>query len=270
MDHIHSVIERLKYAQNRNSTVQNYYTIWKKFNKFVIRLDRIPADWEDRAYLYAAHLVETGAQSSTIKSYISAIKMVLVCNGYEWDQRKILLNTITKACKLQNDVVKTHLPINCNLLEMILFEVEHFYTNGEDVAPDPFLAMLYQALFAIAYYGLLRIGELATGTHPVKAKDVRIGSNKNKILLVLHSSKMHGKESHPQKIKITSRSAADPWEIKYHRHFCPFKLMRKYFHSRGIYTDKEEPFFIFRDGTPVTPDNIRTVLCSMLEKTKLE
>ena len=270
VDHINAVIERLKASQNRTSTNQNYHAIWKKFNKFVIRLDKIPQTWEDRTYLYAAHLVEAGIQSLTLRSYISAIKMVLECDGYNWDNRKMLLNTITKACKLKNDVVKTRLPISSSLLEMILFEVDWYFTSGDEITPQPFLCYLDQALFAVAYYGLLRIGELATGTHPVKAKDMHIGRNKDKILLVLRSSKTHGKESRPQKVKIVPTCDSDYREQRYHRHFCPFKLMRKYFHYRGNYPDLDKPFFVFRDGSLVIPDQVHTVLRKMLDKLNLD
>ena len=57
---------------------------------------------------------------------------------------------------------------------------------------------LYKAVFALAYYGLMHIGELTQGNHPVLAKDIHIAKNKDKIRLLLHSSKTHGKESFPQ------------------------------------------------------------------------
>ena len=51
---------------------------------------------------------------------------------------------------------------------------------------------LYMALFSTAYFGLFRVGELTASKHVVKAVNVRIGQNKNKILFILDSSKMHG------------------------------------------------------------------------------
>ena len=195
--------------------------------------------------------------------------MVLICDGYAWDQSKILLNTITKACKLKNYTVHTRLPINCNLLEMILFEVQrHFYGA---TSSQPFLCKLYQALFVIAYYGLMRVGELAHGLYTVKAKDVHVADNKDKILLVLHTSKTHGRESRPQKIRISTSNSCDQHERKYTRHFGPFKLMRKYWNSRGRdYLITGEPFFIFADRLPVQPDQVRTVLCQMLDNLHLD
>ena len=43
-------------------------------------------------------------------------------------------------------------------------------------------------------------------------------------------------------------------------HFCPFKLMKEYFRIRGDIKDKNEQFFIFRDGTPVGANIVRSTL----------
>ena len=74
--------------------------------------------------LFIAHKIGQGMQSATVKSYVSAIKKLLVDDGYPWDDQKVLLGSLTKACKIINDRVYTRLPIQCSLLEMILFEVQ--------------------------------------------------------------------------------------------------------------------------------------------------
>ena len=64
MTEMEFIMNNLKARRFRKSTERNYYKIWKLFNKFFIRLDRKPKTWQQRA-------------SSTIKSYISAIKTIL-------------------------------------------------------------------------------------------------------------------------------------------------------------------------------------------------
>ena len=49
---------------------------------------------------------------------------------------------------------------------MILEKTEDMF------AEQPFLSALYRALFVSAYYGLLRVGELTAGNHPILATDV--------------------------------------------------------------------------------------------------
>ena len=192
------LLERLLRQQNRKSTCKTYLRIWRQFNKFIISLDRKPGTWEDRATLFVCHMVDKGMQSSSIKSYISAIKKILIDDGYEWKDEKILLTALTKACKLINDRVITRLPIKCGLLELILFELQRYLDKQH------YLLCMYQALFALGYYGLMRVSELTKSDHVIKACNIHIAKNKDKILIVLHSSKTHSKANRPQKIKITS------------------------------------------------------------------
>ena len=107
------LIEKLKSQHHQDTTRQNYYTVWKLFNKFYLRLDVKPNTWEDRILLFTAHLIDTKKQSSTVKSYISAVKAVLQEDGYEIDENKFLLASLTQACKLK----MTQLELICQSLK---------------------------------------------------------------------------------------------------------------------------------------------------------
>ena len=72
---------------------------------------------------------------------------------------KILLGAMTRACKRNNDVVKTRLPIHISLLELMLFELERMW-QGKQI----YLESLYKTILYFGYYGLLRVGE--DGTKP--------------------------------------------------------------------------------------------------------
>ena len=113
----------------------------------------------------------------------------------------------------------------------------------------------------MGYYGLLHVGEIAKGDHKIKAKNIHIGLNKNKILILLYSSKTHGKESKPQEIKITGQTK---------RHFCPFKLTKTYMSLRGGFPSDNEQFFIFSDVSPVLPTHVRDTLHKLLKAVNLE
>ena len=196
------MLEKLKNNQTRESTSNNYLMIWRKLNKFLLSLDnKLICSWEEKTALFGAYLVDCGVQSSTLKSYFSAIKHILKLDGYKWDEGKVLLSALVRGCRLVNDKVKTRLPIQKGLLEMLLFEIKRKY-NG--VSPQPYLTVLYQAIFCLAYYGMLRVGELSLGSHTIKACNIHVGNNKDKILIVLYSSKTHGVESRPQKVKISA------------------------------------------------------------------
>ena len=67
----------------------------------------------------------------------------------------------------------------------------------------------------------------------------------------------------PQNIKIT-RNIQDKSHFYQRRSFCPFTLMNDYMQARGDYDSEDEQFFVFRDKTPVTPENARNVLRTCL------
>ena len=156
---------------------------------------------------------------------------------YNWDENKALLSSLVKSCKLQNDKVKIRLPIQKGLLEMILFEVERYYST-----PQPYLECLYKTIFLLAYYGMLRVGEITFSDHTVKAGHIHIADNKQKLMMVLYTSKTHGQESKPQRIKISV--AAKEIDNK-HRFFCPISSTITYMDIRGPYIEESDPFLPF-------------------------
>ena len=163
-------------------------------------------------------------------------------------------------CKLKppkNDSVRTRLPIQAVLLELILFELERIYLKSNQI----YLEKLFKAIFILGYYGLMHAGELLKteeADHAVRAKNFHIGSNKRKLLIVLYSSKTHHKGNIPQKIKITESQTR---KQQIHRHFCPFKVLNEFISVRGstIQSD-EEHFFIYKDRTPVCVSKARSLL----------
>ena len=254
------IIEKLKSLQNRSSTMKNYLCIWRQFNSFVMRLDLVPKFWEDRAQLFIAQLVEDKkVQSGTVRSYVSAIKRMLVDDGYPWDDKRILLSSITRACKVLNDRVKPRLPISSTLLDFMLFELERIFRKGN----QDYLEKLFKAMILLGYYGMMRVGELADGPHSLKAKDIFMAMNKEKLLLILHTSKTHDRSSRPQKIKITSNRCAKA--AFRNKNFCPFKVLNEFKLIRGDYSDDNEHFFVYRDGSAVKPATLRTVMRSTIK-----
>ena len=254
--------------QTRESTSLNYLSIWRHLNKFIISLDTREWEclsWEQKTALFGAYLVDGGIQSSTLKSYFSAIKHVLKQDGYQWNDNKVPLSSLVRGCILENDRVKVRLPIQRGLLDMLLFELQRYYLVTKN---QPYLETLYRALFCLAYYGMLRVGELAEGPHTIKAADVHLGGNKDKILMVLYSSKTHGLESRPQKIKISAVQNRDGTISK--KFFCPFQAVTKFMQIRGNYVSEYEPFFILGNRSVVKPQQVRTLLRTLLSKMNLD
>ena len=113
------IVDRLKSQQYRNSTRKNYYVVWKLFNKFFIRLDKKPDTWKDHLTLFVGYLIDNKRQFATVKSYISAVRAILMEIGVKLNNEHTQFSSLTKACRLVNDQIKTRLPIQKDLLSAI-------------------------------------------------------------------------------------------------------------------------------------------------------
>ena len=154
-----------------------------------------------------------------------------------------------------------YLPIKRKLLNRIIDSVESFFADN----PQPYLVCLYKALISTTF-GLFRIGEVTHNNHVVKAKDVQIGTNKNKLLFVLYSSKTHDKSSKPQTVTIDEivDKTNDRQEVEHHN--CPFQLLRDYLAiRRPYYKNDAEQFFVFSNGSPVYPSQFRKMLKDLIK-----
>ena len=258
------IVEKLRTESIANSTKRSYHSAWKSFNNFFIRLDEKPDNWEDRLILFIGFLIQERKQSQTIRSYVSAIKKVLSDDGITLNENRLLIRSLTKACKFKNDKVRTRLPIRKGMLRIILKSTEDYF----ETAHQPFLSKLYRALFSTAYFGLLRVGELTKGEHPILVNDVHLAANKRKFLFILRSSKTHGRFNKPQQVKICSnalKSTKHPIINRNTLGYCPYRILQQYVDARPAYRSSKEPFFVFGDRSDVRPENMRKTLKMMLK-----
>ena len=52
---IQGIVEHLRCQFLRDSTKQNYYNVWRTFNKLNLKLDKMPASWEERLTLFIGY-----------------------------------------------------------------------------------------------------------------------------------------------------------------------------------------------------------------------
>ena len=256
------LVSKLKNDKHRTSTKLNYYCVWRNFNEFFIKLDRKPDTWEQRLVLYVGYLIENKRKSTTIRSYISAVKSDLQDDGITLNQDQYLLSSLTRACRFKNDYVKMRLTIQKGLANLILDETENYFLDQN----QEYLSKMFRAIFVSAYYGLLRISEVAIGEHPVRASDVHIATNKRQIIFMLRTSKTHWTDDKPQLIRINDKYG----KLRVAAHHCPFNLINEFAIIRGPGYSYTEPFFIFRDGSPITPPQVRRVFKEILKILNLD
>ena len=233
---IEHIVDKLRYENNRKSTKKTYYNVWKKFNQFYIRLDKKPKSWEDRLILFVGYLISDNKQSSTIRSYISAIRSVLTEDGVILNENKYLLTSLTKACRLKNDKVKTRFPVQKGVLKLLLNTTKTYFKNKG----QPYLAKLYRAIFCSAYFGLLRVGEL---------------------------SKKMEQDKQPRHSAYRSGASGTTSDC-----ICAYSILQEYItvRNRKSSKDKTEQFFVFSDKSPVQPNQMRNVMRKLLSKSGLQ
>ena len=172
---------------------------------------------------------------------------------------RVLLASLTKACKLNFDIAHPPRLVKKGMINILIRSV------GQEFSNQPHLNTLYRTMLAAMYYGLFRIGEITASPHVVKAKDVHVGMNKKKLMFVLFTSKTHSWAVKPQMIKISAISGQ-----KYDRKLCPYKLLQDYVLVRPKYRRNSEPFFIYKDHTAVSLQNFRKVFRSLLERNSFD
>lgn len=234
----------------KHSTRKSYKRTWNRFNKFISKFNLIPPKWEDRIIVWAAHLADHRKSSSTIKSYVSAIRYCLSLDGIKVPHSNCELSAIIQAARQMNDRLYVRLPIQKDLLKLILNFIHTSYIEGRG---QSYLGSLLKCAYALAYHGMMRISELTQGEHILKAKDVIYATNKWKITVYLRSSKTHTTADQPQVITV---KALPTWKYN-----CPVKIITEYANIRGRNSEyPSQPFLIHRNGEGLTQLQFRTNL----------
>lgn len=240
----------IKTHRLRSSTRRSYKKTWNRFNRFISRFDIIPPKWEDRIIVWATHLADNRKKSNTIKSYISAVRYCLSLDGIKVPHSNCELAAIVQAAKQMNDELYVRLPIQKGLLNLILNFIRSAYIQQRG---QIYLGHVLMALYSSAYHGLFRISELTQGPHNVKAQDVIHARNKRRVTFYLRSSKTHTTADLPQIVHVRDEPK---WGVN-----CPVKILEQYVELRGRSSpNKEQPFFMLRNGTPITQEQFRTNL----------
>lgn len=263
-DFFERVLVQLETKAVSDDTLLTYMVPWHDMNDFYIHLDKKPKPWEHRIALYIAYLVMKKTQDNTIRSYISGIKYILRLLGVQLDNNSCQFNALIKAARLRNPrKVKMRLPIKLRLTNRLIREVDKI----KCLANQPYLRRLYKAMFISAYYGLLRISEIA-GKHAIKSKDVHLSRGKRKVQFRFWTTKTLKKGSWPQDVKMEGLTDCKSCYPKSKKRtdsvwLCPLHLLLDYQAHRET-THGAENFFIFKSGLQVKPHHFRNMLKKLI------
>ena len=105
--------------------------------------------------LFIAYLVNQSYKPSTISSYVSAVDYVHKLKAIPDPTSSFLILKLLRACHKQQKSVDTRMPIVKPMLERLMLTLVHTGT-------DQYRQHLFQAMFSLAFYAFLRIGEIIT------------------------------------------------------------------------------------------------------------
>lgn len=245
----------------KKNTKRAYRTAYLSFVRLNLTLDNMPERLDDQLAIFVAYRAESGDHSGTIESYLSGIKYMLGLDGIEINTRTTRLRALIKACKYKNDRVVHRLPISETLLVKLIKQLDQIFSA------QPYLNKLYRCMLVLGFYGMLRVGEMASGDHPVLARDVHFNHRLKKVQLILRTSKTHGRGDQPQYVKFSSD---DSRVFLYNKKFCPYTVVWEFMQVRGPKLSETDPFFVFGDNTPVKPYQMQAVLKRALSNFHLD
>ena len=92
---------------------------------FFFKLDDKPKTWEERLAFYVTYLTEeVKRKPGTMQSYVSGTKAILESEGIHLNNDISQLNALVRACRAGDDQLFVRLPIQRNLMIMILDRME--------------------------------------------------------------------------------------------------------------------------------------------------
>jgi hypothetical protein len=173
--------------------------------------------------LFIAHLKEKGLKAPTISSYVSGLRYVLKMNGFSDPGDSFMVKTALSGLAKSNRSLDVRLPITVPILSKLLGSVTA-------VIGDHYDRSLLCAMFSLAFFGFLRIGEITTRSSKTQSllslSDLQIdlASPASGMALIFTKYK-HSKGDRPVIIQISPQTGSG---------LCPVSNMIRYLSVRPM------------------------------------
>lgn len=194
---------------------------------------------------FIAFMVHKGYTAATIQTKVAGLSYVHTLKGYPNPSSHFLIKKILKGCKKQRLRTDTRLPITIPILCSLIVALPRLHRLN-------YYHTMYKAMFLIAFYALLRVGEFTThakqGGHTLLRKDISFeyeGQTLKGVLLHLKHFK-HSKRPVTLSVKASHKLS-----------MCPVAALRAYTRQR---CSCKGPLFVNQDCSPVTSYQFSAIL----------
>ena len=212
------------------STKVMYDKVWAMFHSFVGEQTgselRLPVD-RSLIVRFIAWLYSRGYSYSTIATYISAVSFLHKMHGFPDFSKDFVIQKVLIGSKKAGNQVDNRLPLTKELVDLLCHSVPKL--TGDD-----YLQALIRAMFLTAFYGFLRVGEIAVSQDRgavIQRRDIELVRGQQDMLRLTIRSYKHDQGKGPHTLFIAPLRGEG---------FCPVQAMLKFIKVRG---DQQGPLF---------------------------
>ena len=213
------------------NTRQSYEQAWKQFVAWCNGLGlsyHIPIS-EENVVRFIAYLFHEGYAAASISQKTAALGFQhKIVGAVDPCSSQIVKQALTGVKNLRPPTF-TRLPISIDILHRLVQKTDH-------ILEDQFLAHAFKAMMVVAFYALLRVGEMTmspkVANHCLLFSDVLV--MKNAVHITFRTYKhCQGKSTTRVVFSVPNSST------------CPVKRLVEYIHHRG---NRHGPLFVKRNG----------------------
>ena len=230
---LHSAI-----SKNTSLTYQTALNAFNEFQKIYHLRESLPIPSHD-VVLFIAYCFEKGLAAKTISTYIAGLNYLHKLHDFYNLTDNFIIKKVLEGYQRKRRSDDIRAPITYKILESILQTLPI-------ICFDSFEMVLFQALYTLAYFGLMRVSEIVDNVNkPIQLHDVKFENNY--LLVTLRRFKTNQKGP-PVTLKLPKESNAN---------ICPFTSLLRYSEIRPPFKGN---FFCHKNGRPVTRYQFSAVL----------
>ena len=241
--------QTLLHASLSNNTWSVYTNALKTFNTFRQQyglMNMWPAP-ESQIACFISYCFNQGFLPATVSTYLSAVSYIHKIKHYSDPTQSFLIKKILDGLKRLRSRSDIRAPITYDILVQICQVLPFVCFNTYEIA-------LFRAIFSLAYFGLLRVGELVyTDKHQAGYSlcfdDVRFVANQMTVRIKMSKTNRSGI---PEFLHIPS---------VHDKKVCPVLAMKQYIQLRSSFSG---PLFCHANGLPATRYQFGAVLSKSL------
>lgn len=187
---------------------------------------------------FIAFQIQAGFKGSSIQTQVAGISFIQRIMGFKNPSDHLLIKKLLVSAQKSSHSYDKRLPITLPILRRLLHSLPV-------VASTPYFVTLYRAMYLLAFYALLRVGEMSTtkfgAANLIQFHDVEIVYS-NRLITNIRLHIRHHKHSKGMTPPLLLQACKD-------KSICPINAIYNYILCRG---SKPGPLFLAENKHPIS------------------